>query len=576
MRFGERLKAASHAMGEFDEDLEKSVLAYSNLKSTLKDCVVEWENGDGEAANEEHDPFWSELNSELSRLDGFYDTRLDSLQHRFESLKEAPMSSPTYMSAEHLKADIKSMQDWVELNHVGLVKIHKKYVKNAQRATGSLETPQGRDWGSKLPVLFQRPFFEGDNDLAKLMNQVSAFAASASFKKKCSLCKGPAPCAKPDCNALRAKIVSECREKVPGWAGKTLVVRILTGGLSNKLFTAENVDRQDGEIQQVVVRIWGSGDLIDKKLEAVISAQLSELNIGPKIHGVFDIGRIEQFVKGLSLRFYHLKNKRVLQDVAKKVSRFHDLSIAGIPKEPAFFHVIRRYYDMSLRVSFTESDVQVVTGVGELSKQDLLDQLGDLSALSKEIDQLEKLAKNFVSGTSLCHCDLQEGNILAEALDTDEMNITLIDFEYARYDYEAFDIGNFFCETYIDNFFPDYPWFRCHPSLLLPDDLQKLFLHSFLEAKTGSAPTEEYVEAWQRECGVMILASHLQWCLWAVIQSKSSDIEFCYLSYARIRLQEYWRLKHVMLSSDSPSATPRDDGKPNGCSSVQKNGICVS
>eukprot|EP01064_Diplonema_japonicum_P035480 TRINITY_DN771_c12_g1_i1.p1 TRINITY_DN771_c12_g1~~TRINITY_DN771_c12_g1_i1.p1 ORF type:complete len:555 (+),score=98.96 TRINITY_DN771_c12_g1_i1:56-1666(+) len=533
MKFGERLIAETKDFGLTDAELEKGVLAYSNLKRTLKLCVNNVE-GEGTKAADSNDVFWKELEAEIEKIDRFYCKRLNKLQDRLSGMTRVATLDETEM----LQKDLTALQKWVELNHIALVKIYKKYVKN-------MSSRQSHGYrGDELPVLFKRAFFEDDSELVRMSNKVNSVVAILKAKSRCALCAGTAPCANEECVNLNGLITDSCHSMVPGWKGKDLAISVLTGGLSNKLYTVEAVEVPEGQCRKVVVRILGSGDLVDRDIESVVVRALSEINVGPKLFGSFDGGRIEEFSNGLALRFYHLNKPQVLSEVSKKIADFHNMSIPGIPCEPGLFKILRGYLKSAMKVSFTH-ETQDVPGTTPVLKKDLLAQMDDLAALEGEISYLEGEVKKFtVSGVSFCHCDVQEGNILTDNLHSSTPAITLIDFEYSRYDYEAFDIANFFCETYLDNFFPEYPGYRCHPQLLLSPGLQTDFITSYLTTKTGSVPSAVTVQQFYQECQVMILAAHLHWCLWSLIQAAASDIEgFCYLSYAVMRLREYRRLK---------------------------------
>ena len=63
--------------------------------------------------------------------------------------------------------------------------------------------------------------------------------------------------------------------------------------------------------------------------------------------------------------------------------------------------------------------------------------------VSKGVDSFSK-GVSYGFGTAFCHNDLLSGNILISRDGSAE--ITLIDYEYASYNYVAFDIANHFCE----------------------------------------------------------------------------------------------------------------------------------
>ena len=573
MRFGERLEA-SKDVDTFDNEMKTSVLGYGDLKERIQMCVEYWneqksatDSEDGRSLPEsdiDGDVFWPALKREIQKIDNFYDTRFSSLKERTQTLTRSPPNEVEHDDAvdfEPLKADITSLQKWVELNHIALVKIHKKYVKNAYQTLGE-------DFSKNLPVLFQRPFFEEDNELSKLKHWVEKYSSMLLAKTRCSLCKGTLPCSAADCMGVKETVTAACYEQVPGWKdspgdGNSLIIRVLTGGLSNRLFTVDNVAIEDTTVgkqckdrtpSRVIARIFGSGEHVDRTLEAKVITRLAELNIGPQTYGTFPNGRLEEFVHGLCLRHYHLTRPKVLRQVSRQVADIHRIEIPDIPHSPLLFPTLKKYHGLAVQVGFTDADVQHIPGEAQpKQKAMLLERLGDLTRFEGEIRWMETElaameAKNGrASKVCFTHGDIQEGNLLVDDPKCNDPQVTVIDYEYARYDFASFDIANFFCETYIDNFFPEYPFYRCYPQLLVEDEAQKEFIRSYLSSCRGSAVSEDEVLAFHQEVTLMMLGSHLQWGLWAVLQASESDIEFCYLSYAEARLGEYYRIKGEIL-----------------------------
>ena len=50
------------------------------------------------------------------------------------------------------------------------------------------------------------------------------------------------------------------------------------------------------------------------------------------------------------------------------------------------------------------------------------------------------------------------------------------------------------------------------------------------------------------EADVFALASHIYWGIWAVVQARYSPIDFDYMGYHRLRLEEYHRRKAGALA----------------------------
>lgn len=124
-------------------------------------------------------------------------------------------------------------------------------------------------------------------------------------------------------------------------------------------------------------------------------------------------------------------------------------------------------------------------------------------------------------------------------------HVKFIDYEYAGYNYQAYDIGNHFNEFAGLNEV-DYS--------LYPDrNLQLQWLRSYLEAykeykeqSTEVSSTE--VEVLYVQVNRFALASHFFWGLWALIQAKYSTIDFDFLGYAVLRFSQYFKMKPEVMA----------------------------
>ena len=128
--------------------------------------------------------------------------------------------------------------------------------------------------------------------------------------------------------------------------------------------------------------------------------------------------------------------------------------------------------------------------------------------------------------------------------------MSFIDFEYADYNYQAFDIANHFCEfAGVDTFNPSlYPnkefqirWLRHY--------LEALFAlkgRPLLTASIEKPSTEKEVENLYNQVNQFSMAAHLYWGLWAVVQSEHSTINFDFLGYAIQRLRYYYKRKEEL------------------------------
>merc|ERR1719219_2112937 len=68
-----------------------------------------------------------------------------------------------------------------------------------------------------------------------------------------------------------------------------------------------------------------------------------------------------------------------------------------------------------------------------------------IHSLSEAYKCVRTILSNTNSTICFCHNDIQENNILNTPI-----GLKLIDYEYASYNFRAFDIGNHFCEWTYD------------------------------------------------------------------------------------------------------------------------------
>ncbi|XP_050681871.1 LOW QUALITY PROTEIN: ethanolamine kinase 2-like [Leptidea sinapis] len=109
--------------------------------------------------------------------------------------------------------------------------------------------------------------------------------------------------------------------------------------------------------------------------------------------------------------------------------------------------------------------------------------------------------------------------------------VSFIDYEYAAYNYQAYDIANHFNEFVglsIDDI--DY---AIYPS----EEFQKSWIRTYLMEYLTVTNLYEHVQH-------LSLASHFLWGIWSIVQYELSDIDFYFGRYAEIRLGKYFELKN--------------------------------
>mmetsp|Transcript_16198 Transcript_16198/g.41584 ORF Transcript_16198/g.41584 Transcript_16198/m.41584 type:complete len:625 (-) Transcript_16198:81-1955(-) len=333
-----------------------------------------------------------------------------------------------------------------------------------------------------------------------------------------------------------ASALNICKSIVPGWDDVSMAnfsISVIKGGLTNRLFKC-SVTNTTKDPTAVLLRCYGGDLFFDRDRESTIFKIFSESAFGPRLFGFFEDGRIEQFLAARTLQNIDLPGLSPL--IAKKTAQMHSFDMP-FQKTPSLFATIRSWFAQASHIAFPE----------DARKQDLLDSL-NVAGLRGEIEWLERLLQHTPSPTVFCHNDLQMGNIMYdEATD----RVVFIDYEYGSYNYRGYEFGNHFCEWMFDYQVPDFPGFSYTPTFYPSKSRQEIFFRNYLVScgsrKGKSADplgvSQQQLDDLYAETSRYALASHFLWGLWSVIQSASSDIEFGFLEYGKVRLQEYFARK---------------------------------
>lgn len=243
--------------------------------------------------------------------------------------------------------------------------------------------------------------------------------------------------------------------------------------------------------------------------------------------------------------------------IARKLANVHTLDVP-IHKEPTWlFETISNWLE-NVRA-------RSIADVPDRGNRKLIRQLTEFD-YETELPWLKKVLKSCHSPVVFCHNDLQEGNILLpdapqkktrkakeQPVITDD-RVVLIDFEYCSYNYRGFDIANHFCEWAFDYSNPDYPCFYANEADYPTDKQRRQFVREYLNQSkrhatsdpnepTDDRDTEEHI---LMEAEYFMLASHFMWTLWAINNGFTSQINFGYWEYGKVRLNQYMKHKEKL------------------------------
>lgn len=335
---------------------------------------------------------------------------------------------------------------------------------------------------------------------------------------------------KSDFKVQSEKDMREICCAVMGWDATDapkLLVKTIEGGITNKLSLCI---REDG--QKALVRVYGANtDLfIDRNEENRVFAELTRLNFGVKLLGLFGNGRVEEwFDNARTLEPDDLADPVISSMFARRLADLHAQPISG-DRSPMLFKKLQEWLSISLDCQFPATE------------QARKIQAINLGQFEEELNWLEATLKKIPSPVVFAHNDALAGNILMGKKETadgkSETQIEIIDLEYGGFNYRGFDLGNHFCE------FSGFDYNKILEKY--PNKAEQYaFFHAYLRHARGPTARISDLELDQlyREANKYGLASHLFWGLWAVVQAKYSKIDFDYLEYARQRFSAYFLFK---------------------------------
>ncbi|EFO20387.2 choline/ethanolamine kinase [Loa loa] len=320
------------------------------------------------------------------------------------------------------------------------------------------------------------------------------------------------------------------KEIKPSWERELISFKAFTVGITNKILCATYTP-VNGTIlkERLLFRIYGNNTdkIIDRNKEFNNWLYLASQGCAAQVYAKFSGGIVSGFLPGHALTVDNLRDETIVTNTCKALSRLHKLKPdTGDETKPTLFIKIKQFL-----ANFSDhyENKQKQERYDEFFKQREISFLRDLHGLRDVIQRRQ-------SEVVFCHNDLLIHNIIH---DDKTDSISFIDYEYADYNYQDFDIANHFCEyAGVD----DFNYSRCPDKKYKRDWITK-YLTYYLERK----PTKDEVDNLLDGNNAFEAAAHFFWALWALVQSQISTIDFGYLEYA---IQRYELFQKCMLKCD--------------------------
>uniref|UniRef100_A0A8D0G6Y5 ethanolamine kinase n=1 Tax=Sphenodon punctatus TaxID=8508 RepID=A0A8D0G6Y5_SPHPU len=314
--------------------------------------------------------------------------------------------------------------------------------------------------------------------------------------------------------------------------------KLFTDGITNKLMACYT---QEDMMDAVLVRVYGRKTelFVDRENELKNFLVLRAHDCAPKLYCTFQNGLCYEFIPGMALGPEHVRDCVYVigyRLVAQEMAKMHAIHANGSLLKPNLWHRLRKYF----YIVKTELIVKA-------SNSSLHQEVPSLEVLEEELAWMKEFLSQLGSPIVLCHNDLLCKNIIYRETEGD---VRFIDYEYAGYNYQAFDIGNHFNE-FAGVSEVDYNLYPCR-------ETQLQWLRHYLQAYKqlsqkdqggrGVVVSDEELDMLYVQVNQFALASHFLWACWALIQARYSTIDFNFLSYAGIRFKQYFQRKPVVTA----------------------------
>lgn len=326
---------------------------------------------------------------------------------------------------------------------------------------------------------------------------------------------------------MSPRVVELCKDLFAEWSkldDSRFAVETVSGGITNLLLKV-SVKEESGNEESITVRLYGPNTeyVIDRDREFHAIKYLSAAGFGAKLLAAFGNGMVQSFINARTLTPEDMRKPKLVAEIAKQLHKFHQVEIPG-SKEPQLWNDIFKFFEKASDLKFDDNEKR--RKYETISFKEIYDELLEL----KELTGL--LNAPVVFG----HNDLLCGNIM---VNDEEGKLYFIDFEYGSYNYRGYDIGNHFNE---------FAGYECDYSLYPSKDEQYHFFRHYLMPDKPQEVSDKDLEALYIETNTYMLASHLFWALWGLIQAKMSPINFDYMEYFFLRYNEFKRQKQSASS----------------------------
>ncbi|GBP59521.1 Ethanolamine kinase [Eumeta japonica] len=261
----------------------------------------------------------------------------------------------------------------------------------------------------------------------------------------------------------------------PNWDSNRVKFKVFTDGITNKLIACY-LEESECDKDTVLVRIYGNKTdlLIDREAELRNIKILNKMSdcFAPKIYGVFENGIAYEYFPGVTLNTDTVLNPKIWTSIAQRMANMHKVDLGKeVPKEPFLWDKIEQFLRL-LPEPFSDPDKQ----------NRFVSSFGSVTKLRIEYERMKSFLSKVDNPIVFAHNDLLLGNVIHNEADG---KISFIDYEYAAYNYQAFDIANHFNEF--------VEMYERHSSRLRQQEIRRKYSSKILNWRSASMMSFGYV-----------------------------------------------------------------------------------
>ena len=255
--------------------------------------------------------------------------------------------------------------------------------------------------------------------------------------------------------------------------------------------------------------IAGEGNIlrsIGLEVEVFIFHLMDVNRVGPRLLGVFDGGRLEEYMEGSkNPSDEYIANQEIMDCLARKLAKMHSVKVPINKKPKDYINIIRQKFDQhwpDYLVSLKEHKFPE----GSPENHKTLAKIAIDYNFNEMIDWYEKTLPSIKTRIVFSHNDMNRSNCFINPNRTEDDRVTLMDFEFSGYNYRGFDIGRHFRMRMRENVkLPERDPSLFGPSFPYPsEEERRLFIRGYL--KGAKNHYEDFDEILDNEDNILIEA----------------------------------------------------------------------